>query len=211
MVAGGLIVAIGSQTVFVLKQGIVKNYIFSVCLICFLCDVVLMTVGVMGLGKWIASSKHLLTILFLSGSGFLFIYSMISFVSAYQGCSRIDTCADHPTCRPQGLADVIMATLAVTLLNPHVYLDTVVVLGSVACTLSISDKLLFLLGALIVSFFWFFGLGYGSRVLIPLFRNRVTWRIFNFIIGMYHAFSLHASSQVCAIAEVVFRSKKTGL
>ena len=69
VVAGGLIVAVGSQAVFVLKQGIIKNYIFSVCLICFLCDVVLMTAGVMGLGKWINGSKHLLTILFLSGAG----------------------------------------------------------------------------------------------------------------------------------------------
>jgi L-lysine exporter family protein LysE/ArgO len=192
LLAGGLIVAIGSQAVFVLKQGIVKNYIFSVCLLCFVCDVILMTAGVMGFGKWITSSKCLLTILFLSGAGFLFVYSMISFISAYRGCSRIDTCADHPVCKQQGLAGVIMATLAVTLLNPHVYLDTFVVIGSVACTLSRYDKLLFLLGALIVSFVWFFGLGYGSRVLIPLFRKRATWRILNLIIGCIMFFlSIH--------------------
>jgi L-lysine exporter family protein LysE/ArgO len=76
-----------------------------------------------------------------------------------------------------------MATLAVTLLNPHVYLDTVVVVGGVAGTFTSDEKGFFLIGALLASFVWFFSLGYGARLLAPLFKKPSTWRIFDFIIG----------------------------
>lgn len=181
VISGSLIIAIGAQNAFVLKQGLLKQSIFGVSLTCFLCDMALMTLGVLGLGSLIRANQSATLLLALLGALFLIAYSFKSFKNAFYATSflEVETNKDeHPS-----RARVIASTLAITLLNPHVYLDTVVIIGGVAGTLSLDQKFQFLLGALLASCIWFFCLGYGARLLLPLFRSAKTWRILDLFIG----------------------------
>ncbi|AGH81160.1 arginine exporter protein [Psychromonas sp. CNPT3] len=183
LVSGSLIVAIGSQNAFVLRQGLLKNNIFYVCLLCFTCDVILMGIGVLGLGHFISTSPTLGNVLAIGGAIFLLYYALTAFISSYKGTSSLNLTDLSGEVKEKQLIKVLLSTLAVTLLNPQVYFDTVVVVGGVAGTFSYDEKIAFLTGALLISFVWFFSLGYGSRILIPLFKKPHTWRIFDFIIG----------------------------
>ncbi len=182
LIASGLIVAIGAQNAFVLKQGLARHHIFWVALICFLCDAILMSAGVLGLGALIKNSSIAMCSLALMGAAFLFWYGFNAFRSAYQGTSHLEAAAGNAN--TASLSAVMTTTFALTLLNPHVYLDTVVILGGVAIALPFHDKLLFLLGAVSVSGLWFFGLGYGARLLTPLFQKPRTWQILDSLIGI---------------------------
>lgn len=181
LVSGGLIVAIGAQNAFVLKQGLLKQHVFAVALICFLCDVILFNLGVLGLGSFISEHQMASITLAFVGAGFLFIYALRAWRSAYRGNSSLQISTENPQ---QHLLRTILMTLSITLLNPHVYLDTVVIIGGVAGTLALSEKIWFLLGAVLASGSWFFGLAYGSSLLIPLFKKPITWRILDFVIGI---------------------------
>ena len=182
MVASGLIIAIGAQNAFVLKQGLARQHIFWVALICFLCDAVLMSAGVLGLGALIKGSPVATLSLTLIGAVFLFWYGFNAFRSALMGTAHLE--AAKQRVQNVSLRTVVGTTLALTLLNPHVYLDTVVVLGGVAGTLTVAEKLPFLLGAISVSGVWFFGLGYGARLLSPLFQKPRTWQALDLLIGV---------------------------
>lgn len=182
MVSGSLIIAIGAQNLFVLKQGLMKNYIFWVSLICFICDFTLMTVGVLGVGSFISQSVLITRLLALFGAAFLFWYGFSSLRNALWTRNYLLIGeGDAPT---GSLLKVILATLGVTLLNPHVYLDTVVIVGGIAGVLSAEQKLAFLIGAVSVSCLWFFGIGYGARILIPLFKQRKMWIVLDMIMGL---------------------------
>ncbi|OBX06505.1 amino acid transporter [Gallibacterium salpingitidis] len=181
LVSGGLIVAIGAQNAFVLKQGLLKQHVFAVALICFLCDVILFNLGVLGLGSFISEHQMASITLAFVGAGFLFIYALRAWRSAYRGNSSLQISTENSQ---QHLLKTILMTLSITLLNPHVYLDTVVIIGGVAGTLALSEKIWFLLGAVLASGSWFFGLAYGSALLIPLFKKPITWRILDFVIGI---------------------------
>lgn len=180
LVSASLITAIGSQNIFVLKQGLMRRNIFYVCLLCFACDIVLMGVGVLGVGMLIDKNKVLLKLITISGIVFLVCYGFNSFLNAYK-CKNTLTTENHQS--PITLRKTIMVALAITLLNPHVYLDTVVIIGGISGTLSFNERIFFLMGALLASFIWFFCLGYGARMLSPLFKNPITWRILNVIVG----------------------------
>ena len=182
MVASGLIIAIGAQNAFVLKQGLARQHIFWVALICFLCDAVLMSAGVLGLGALIKGSPVATLSLTLIGAVFLFWYGFNAFRSALMGTAHLEAAKQRVP--NTSLRTVVGTTLALTLLNPHVYLDTVVVLGGVAGTLTVAEKLPFLLGAVSVSGVWFFGLGYGARLLSPLFQKPRTWQALDLLIGV---------------------------
>lgn len=181
LVSGGLIIAIGAQNAFVLKQGLLKQHIFWICLTCFLCDFVLMSFGVLGFGTLVSQSPMATVVLAAIGALFLFIYGLRAFVSAYRGGNSFDL---NDATKSVSLPKIIGITLALTLLNPHVYLDTVVIIGGVAGTLSLQDKYAFLIGTLTASFVWFFGLGYGARLLTPLFKKPKTWQILDILIGI---------------------------
>lgn len=181
VVSGGLIIAIGAQNAFVLKQGLLKNHIFWVALTCFLCDFVLMSFGVLGFGSLISQSPIATIALAVVGALFLAVYGFRAMRSAISGGSSL---ALDDTTPKASLVATIGTTLALTLLNPHVYLDTVVIIGGVAGTLNFEQKIAFLAGALIVSAVWFFGLGYGARLLTPLFKNPSTWRVLDAIIAL---------------------------
>lgn len=183
LVSFGLIVAIGAQNAFVLKQGLLKQHVFWVCLVCFLCDVALMSMGVLGLGQLIGKNQTAMLLLAIFGAVFLFWYGVRAFRSAYRGGAHLNTDDTDGTHSQATLQKTLSTTLALTLLNPHVYIDTLVLIGAVASPLTLTQKYQFLLGVLCASGLWFFGLGYGARLLIPLFKKARTWQILDALIG----------------------------
>lgn len=176
-VSFSLIVAIGAQNAFVLKQGLKRQYVFVVCAICALCDALLISAGVFGFGALIAKFPLLISIAKYLGALFLFVYGSRSFYNALtQNHALIAQGQDS-----QSLWQAVMLCLAFTLLNPHVYLDTVILLGSIAA--GFSDKTSFAIGAISASFIFFFGLGFGARLLAPIFAKPISWRILDGLIG----------------------------
>ena len=181
LVSGGLIVAIGAQNAFVLKQGLRCWQVLPIVLTCFLCDFSLMTLGVFGLGTLIGASRVASVALALVGALFLLVYGARAFRAAWRGGAVMT--ADGAEAAGSARQAVLL-TLAITLLNPHVYLDTVVIVGGIAGTLSPAAKVLFLCGAVAASALWFFALGFGARLLLPLFRRPLTWRLLDAVIGV---------------------------
>ena len=175
----GLIVAIGSQNAFVLTQSIKKNHHLKICLVCALCDAVLITFGVLGVGDLVASNPMLLKPAAWGGAVFLTWYGIGSFRSAIKG-GKLET--EEGTV--SGLRSILLLTLAMTLLNPHVYLDTVVMLGSMSGQYSGDGRYFFGFGAITASFIWFYTLGFGGRALAPLFKKPVTWRVLDSFVGV---------------------------
>ncbi len=176
----GLIIAIGAQNAFVLSQGIRKRYIFTVPLICALCDTLLIIAGVAGMGALIERSPLLIKAASWGGAAFLFFCGTRNFISAWKNTGGLNKKESGEQSRQQ----VVLMTLAVTLLNPHVYLDTVVLLGSMSGTFPGMGRYYFGAGALTMSFLWFFGLSLGAGKLAPFFRTPRTWQVLDTLIGM---------------------------
>ncbi|MGH0053898.1 MAG: LysE/ArgO family amino acid transporter [Sphaerochaetaceae bacterium] len=181
MTGASLIVAIGAQNAFVLTQGIRKQHRFVVALICSLCDALLITAGVAGMGSLVKQSPLLLDVASWGGALFLCVYGLKSLFSAL----RLDHGLSQTNINLTSRRQAIVTTLAITLLNPHVYLDTVVLLGGISSTFVGKGRCLFGAGAITMSFLWFFTLSYGSGILAPLFRKAITWRILNILIFLF--------------------------
>lgn len=169
---GGLIVAIGAQNAFVLSQGVRRCHYLIVPLICSLCDAILIAAGIAGIGTAVAASPFLTRMAAWGGAVFLLWYGLEAFRSALRSGSL-----ESDTGALLSLRSVILTTFAVTLLNPHVYLDTVVLLGSLSGQFSGTERLFFGAGAMTASVTWFFSLSIGARILAPLFRRPLSWRI----------------------------------
>jgi L-lysine exporter family protein LysE/ArgO len=176
----GLIVAIGAQNAFVLRQGLKREHHFAVALVCTLNDILLITLGVAGLGTLIGQSAILKSVAFWGGAAFLLFYGFRSFRSATRP-DRLET--DTAGAQPLTLRAAVLAALAFSLLNPHVYLDTLVVIGSVGAQHPAGERASFAMGAGLASTVWFFGLAYGAARLAPLFRRRAVWRALDIAIG----------------------------
>jgi L-lysine exporter family protein LysE/ArgO len=191
IISGGLSIVIGAQNAFLLKHGLQAKNIFLVSLIFFVCDIILMTIGVMGVGTIIRSSIILALLLALSGALFLIWYGIRSFLNAFKSTAILGK--NSNTKIDSGVKVVILSALGVTFLNPNVYIDTIFIIGGIAGTMPLQSKILFLLGAFIASFIWFFGFGYGARLLRPFFMNEKSWRFLEFLVGIimfYIAFEL---------------------
>ena len=176
LVAAGLIMAIGAQNAFVLAQSLRREHHLPVAALCILCDVLLVSVGVFGLAAVLADNPLLLEITRWGGVAFLLWYGTLALRRAFKPQSLRSADA-----QPRPLRAVLLAALAVTLLNPHVYLDTVVLLGSVSA--QYEDRLGFGIGAVCASFVFFFALGYGARLLAPFFQRPVSWRVLDAGVG----------------------------
>lgn len=176
--------AIGAQNAHVIKHGVSGRNVFSVAMTCFLCDFILMTCGVFFIGsvstlnKWVNISICILSI------SFLLFYSFRSFQSSLKSHAMSDVPFNALECRETILKSVL-STLAITLLNPHVYLDTVVLIGGYASSLSYQDKFFFLAGSLLASLVWFFCLSYFSKYLSRFFRSRRTWLFFDLFVALF--------------------------
>lgn len=178
--AFSLIIAIGAQNAFVLKQGILKNHPFSIALLCTLIDATLIIIGVAGLGEIFTFNEKLLLLARFGGAAFLFYYGYRSFRSAF----KKESMDIHHGHKPLTMKAAIAITLALSLLNPHVYLDTCVLLGSIGGQFVPNERPAFIMGAILASFIWFFSLSYGARFLLPLFKKPLAWKILDSLIGI---------------------------
>jgi len=179
----GLIIAIGAQNAYVLRQGIRREQILLISTICFLCDATLISIGAAGFGYLVSSVPSLDRIAAWGGAAFLAAYGVRAFYSALRPGS-LDAGPDGREAPRAGSAWAAAGvTLALSLLNPHVYLDTVVLLGSIAGQFQGVQRMWFAVGAVIASAVWFYGLGLGARWLAPLFRKPVAWRVLDLLIG----------------------------
>jgi L-lysine exporter family protein LysE/ArgO len=178
-----LIIAIGAQNAFVLRQGLVKRFALTVAAVCVAVDWVLIAAGAIGFGALVARFPALTAVAAWGGATFLAIYGALALRSAARpGSLR----AEEPgASRGAATRTAAVATvLAVSLLNPHVYLDTVVLLGSVAAHYAPPERLAFVLGACSASAVWFFGLALGAGMLAPVFERESAWRVLDVAIGV---------------------------
>ena len=173
-----LILAIGAQNAFVLRQGLRQEHVFLVCLTCALSDAVLITLGVTGFGAIAAAVPALEPVLRYGGAAFLIAYALRSLRAALRSTESLTPAAGSAA----SAVATLTVCLALTWLNPHVYLDTVVLLGSVS-TQYPGHQAAFAAGAISASFVFFFALGYGARLLRPLFARPSAWRVLDLIVA----------------------------
>lgn len=173
----GLIVAIGAQNLFVLQQGLLQRHVGPVVLLCIVCDVALTAAGVFGLAKVMAHAPVLAPVLTLAGGLFLGWCGIKAF-------GRATGAAAAGLPQPQPLGATLRQAAGFTLLNPHVYLDTVLLVGSIGASQSAFGRPWFVLGAATASSGWFLSLGYGARLLAPFFARPAAWRVLDAIIGV---------------------------
>ena len=176
--AFALILAIGAQNAFVLRQGLMQAHVFWVCLVCAVSDAALILAGVAGFGAITARYPALPTFMALGGAAFLVVYGLIRFRAAARGTGGLTVATSA-----QSLKAAILTCLAFTWLNPHVYLDTLALIGAVSVPFEGARKVSFALGAITSSFVFFFGLGYGARLLAPALQSPRAWRLLDAGIG----------------------------
>ena len=173
-----LILAIGAQNAFVLRQGLRREHVFWVCLTCAISDALLIAAGVAGFGALAQAVPWFETVMRYGGATFLIVYGWRNAVSAWRGGGALQADGHVPT----SLRRTLLTLMALTWLNPHVYLDTLVLLGSISA--QYEDRLAFGAGAVLASFTFFFALGYGARLLQPVFAKPFSWRVLDGIIAL---------------------------
>jgi len=176
-----LIVAIGAQNTFVLRQGILGQHIFYVALFCALSDALLISIGVVGisffLNNFIIQNSN---ILYGLSAFWLAGYGLIRLRSAFRSNKTIEIEASAL----RGLFPTISVLAVLTFLNPHVYLDTMILIGSISQQFSGFQKITFTLGACLASFVFFFSLAYGAKILSPLMQSHSAWRTLDCLIAL---------------------------
>jgi L-lysine exporter family protein LysE/ArgO len=175
----GLILAIGAQNAFVLRQGLRREHVFAVCLFCAVSDALLIVAGVSGFAVATKAAPWLGPALRWGGVAFLVWYGARSFLSAWRGTGALSAADGGGV----SLKAALGTLAAITWLNPHVYLDTVVFLGSISAQYP-GQAAAFGAGAMAGSFCFFFALGYGARLLAPLFAKPAAWRVLDAVIGV---------------------------
>jgi L-lysine exporter family protein LysE/ArgO len=202
-----LIVAIGAQNAYVLRQGALREHVVAVVTVCILSDIALILAGVAGFGTLLEKAPWVVALMRWGGAAFLLVYGLLAARRAWRpagtglAVEKVDAGppATTPTTGTTGttatttltqprtgtrLLPVVVTALALTWLNPHVYLDTVVLLGSVANTHGTDGRWAFALGACVASVLWFTALGYGSRQLSRWLATPLAWRILDGIIAV---------------------------
>ena len=177
--AFSLILAIGAQNAFVLRQGLLKKHVFWLCLLCAVSDAILIIAGVLGFAAIVETAPLLPQIMAWAGAAFLFVYGAVRLWAAYIGQYAL-----HLSGKSAGLWATLATAAAFTWLNPHVYLDTLGLIGAVSTKFDInSQRYAFGIGAVLSSFVFFFGLGYGARLLAPIMQSKRAWRVLDIGIG----------------------------
>ena len=177
--SAALIIAIGAQNAFVLRCGLRREHVLAVVLVCALSDALLITLGIAGLGALVQRSPTLLLAARYGGAAFLIGYGVIAARRALHASAlTVENGA------PTTLRAAIAACLAFTYLNPHCWLDTVVLLGSIASQQPEGSRIAFGIGATSASFVWFFALGFGARALRGLFARPVAWKVLDAAIAI---------------------------
>ncbi len=175
-----LIVAIGAQNAFVLRQGVRGQHVLPVIAVCAVSDIVLIGAGVAGFGTVVESFPAVLTVARYAGAAFLIGYALLAARRALGSSALIAETAGASV----AVGASVLTCLALTWLNPHVYLDTLVLLGSFASTYASPDRWFLAAGAMLASVLWFVALGYGARRLGPLFARPIAWRVLDSLIAV---------------------------
>ena len=174
-----LIVAIGGQNVFILRQGLKREHVWPIVLFCAGADASLIIAGVSGLGGLLTLVPGLSLVMSLGGAAFLGGYGVTALGRAAKPAAlRIEA---QPS---MSLGAAMAATAAFTFLNPHVYIDTVMLAGAVGASLPALERPGFMAGAVLASVTWFVSLGFGARFLAPVFARPIAWRILDLGIGL---------------------------
>jgi L-lysine exporter family protein LysE/ArgO len=175
-----LIIAIGAQNAFILRQGIIGQHEFYIALFCALSDALLIIIGVAGISFFLNNFiSQNLNILFGLSSIWLAGYGIIRLKSAFKSNKTIKVEASTL----KGLFPTISVAVVLTFLNPHVYLDTMILIGSISQQFSGFHKIIFTLGAILASFVFFFSLAYGARLLTPIMLRPFSWKILDSLIA----------------------------
>jgi len=176
-----LIIAIGAQNTFVFRQGILGQHVFYIALFCAISDALLIGIGVVGisffLNNFISQNSN---ILFALSAVWLAGYGMIRLTSVFKSNKTITIEAF----KLRGLFQTISVAAVLTFLNPHVYLDTMILIGSISQQFSGYYKITFTLGAILASFVFFFSLAYGAKLLTPIMQSAFSWKILDSLIAL---------------------------
>ena len=178
--AFALILAIGAQNAFVLRQGLARAHVFWLCLLCATSDALLITAGVLGFGYIVTLYPMLPQIMAWGGAAFLLVYGALRLWAAWKGEYAMQLAG-----KSAGLWATLATGAAFTWLNPHVYLDTLALIGAVSTQyVDPVEKTAFGIGAVTSSFVFFFSLGYGARLLAPIMQSERAWRVLDVLIGL---------------------------
>lgn len=180
LLGGGLIIAIGAQNAHVLRMGLRREHVLLTVVICALCDSLLIALGVAGVGTLVAAHPLLLEIVTYGGAAFLAWYGWRALHSAMApGHMDVNAAGRKMTVR-----QAVTTVLAFSLMNPHALLDTVVLVGSVGGQYMVAERFAFGAGAVLASWVWFFALGFGARLLVPVFEKPMAWRVLDSLIAV---------------------------
>ena len=174
-----LILAVGAQNAFVIRQGLIGEHVLWLCLFCSVSDMILIAAGVYGFGALVELTPELTRYLTLAGASFLVCYGALRFRAAWIGEYEFSAGVASRT-----LAGTLALAAAFTWANPHVYLDTVALVGTVSTGFPGEARPYFAAGAMLASFVFFFSLGYGARLLAPVMRSPQAWRVLDTGIGV---------------------------
>jgi L-lysine exporter family protein LysE/ArgO len=174
-----LIVAIGAQNAYVLRQGLRRSHVGAVVAICTVSDLILITAGVTGIGTVVDHASWVLDVVRWLGVAFLSWYAVSSLLRAYHTSGLAASTGDG-----DARGAVVGRTLALTWLNPHVYLDTVLLVGSIANAHGRSGRWWFAVGAGTASVLWFTGLGFGARLVAPVLARPRAWQVLDVLIAL---------------------------
>lgn len=181
VISGGLIIAIGSQNAFLLKTGLTNNHPFAAATVCFVGDILLIGAGVFGVGALFSIESIWGQMLSLAGAIFLIWYGTKALKAAIKGESRLSI--DESESKRTSLKSALLMAFAMTFLNPHVYIDTVVLVGGVTAGLEQAYRPWFVAGALCASATWFYTLVFVAKKLASKLNKPKTWRIINALIS----------------------------
>ncbi|WP_102223240.1 LysE/ArgO family amino acid transporter [Acidimangrovimonas sediminis] len=180
LTGGSLILAIGAQNAFVLRQGLLRAHVLPLVLLCSLSDAVLISAGVTGFGAVVSLVPWLPRVMSLAGAAFLAVYGAQRMIAAWRGDYALVLAGQSA-----GLGRTLAVGAAFTWLNPHVYLDTLGLIGAVSTQFhGVETKAAFGIGAVCASFAFFFSLGYGARLLAPVMTSPRAWRVLDLFIGL---------------------------
>jgi L-lysine exporter family protein LysE/ArgO len=179
LLSGALIMAIGAQNLFVLRQGLRREHVGPIILFCGAADALLIIAGVAGVGAFLAAVPRLAMLLSLGGAAFLGWYGIAALRRMAAPAAMVVATGGGVS-----LPRAIATTAAFTFLNPHVYLDTVLLMGTAGAAQPATMRPIFVAGAALASFSWFATLGYGARLLEPVFARPAAWRMLDAVVGI---------------------------
>ncbi len=182
LLCASIIIALGPQNLFILRQGLRRQHLFATALFSTLADALLISLGVGGLSSLIYGSSLIHTVVTIGGVLFLLWCGARSLFKAYNPDSVTEQ--TNSQAAATGLLTVIIATLSFSLLNPSAYIDTLVIIGSKSLLFPVDQRMIFGIGAVLASTTWFFTLVYGASKLSPIFRSQKAWRTLDVVSGV---------------------------